>query len=113
MRTAARLCHAGSVVWLCAPRRCDKAWALLEAALPEHFGSCELVTDALHAAVPAAARLEVELWRCSDVKGAAEAVAAAPLPDGEKITIHPAPPAERRRSKKEKKRKRSREADAE
>lgn len=66
VRTCARLCRdERSVAWLCFPRRCERSWNILENALPKHFALVELVTSDLHAAVPVAARLEVELWKCS------------------------------------------------
>ena len=86
LSTAASLCHAESVVWLCAPRRCERAWAILEEALPLTFGTVELLTERLHSAVPVAKLLEVELWRCAgplalsppDAAAAGAAATAAP-----------------------------------
>ena len=77
LTTAALLCRdSESVVWLAAPRRCDRAWGSLVDEMPKLFTMVELVTPALHAAVPVAARLEVELWRCSGVRRSAPPVAA-------------------------------------
>ena len=86
LSTAASLCHAKSVVWLCAPRRCERAWAILEDELPLTFGIVELHTERLHDAVPVAKLLEVELWRCArpltlsppDAAAAGAAATAAP-----------------------------------
>ena len=65
LATAARLAHAETVVWLCAPRRCELAWSILETTLPLTFARVERCTEQLHAAVPVAASLEVELLRCT------------------------------------------------
>lgn len=113
LATAARLAHAETVVWLCAPRRCELAWSILETTLPLTFARVERHTDQLHAAVPVAASLEVELWRCS---GALATAVARPQPSMPR-TASPddaqneqdderSAKEEKRRKKKKKKRKR-------
>ena len=109
LATAAKLAHADSVVWLCAPRRCERAWSILEETLPLTFASAELVTPALHAAVPVAASLEVELWRCSGPLGKAKGGDHEYRPEEQ---VHKAKSKKRREEKKSKIKKKRKLQDA-
>ena len=62
LRVARGSAHSGTVLYLCAPKRCDAAWEILIAGLARDWQLAE--TIALDDSVPCAGAFEVVCWRC-------------------------------------------------